>query len=353
MTSSQIWPNTYITLVADPGIGKSRIIHAARDYAAKLKEKIILSPTSMSFASLVDQLSRAKRNVLRADPAHLDEDKYNAMYICVDELGTLITKYENETIDGLSYFYDGRVYGQTRRTGDLSITIQNPLLSIMFGVTPQNLLSTLPDRAWGQGFMSRMVMVYSNERIIGDDFAEMKPTFSDDLFHDLEIIAGLYGQFQVTEDYKRSMLQWLEAGELPVPGHPKLLHYTTRRKMHIYKLSMISSVDRSNSLILTVEDFNRAFDWLIAAEQHMPDIFKAGVANADAMAMDEIVHFMKISDRGSGISESQIVRFALARVPHNSILRIVDILERSGQIHMVNKDKRSGLRHFKILYSND
>lgn len=348
-TSSPIYPNLYTTLVADPGIGKSRIIWAARDYAAKL-EKFPIAPTSMSFASLVDRLHAAKREVTRTDPKLLDGDKYNYMYICVDEFGTLISKYDNETIDGLSYFYDGRTYEQTRRTGDLHIKIERPLLSIIFGVTPQNLMSTLPERAWGQGFMSRMLMIFSNERIIGNDFAEMKPTFSEDLFHDLEIISRLYGQFEATTEFKDTMHQWISSGELPVPGHPKLLHYATRRKVHLYKLAMISSVDRSNSLILTAADFNRAMDWLIAAECHMADIFKAGIANADAMAMDEIIHYLKISDRGKGISEQEINRFAQARIPLTSILRIVDVLERSGQIVMIRKDLRSGLRHFKILY---
>ena len=70
-------------------------------------------------------------------------------------------------------------------------------------------------------------------------------------------------------------------GEPPVPDHPKLIHYITRRRTHLYKLSMVASIDRSNALSLTQDDFNKALGWLIEAELTMPDIFKAGSTSVD------------------------------------------------------------------------
>ena len=302
----------------------------------------------MTFAALVDRLSKSGRTITRIENGAALEHKYNSMYICVDEIGAFISKYDNEMVDGLSAFYDNIPYGKERVTGEVKIKIKSPLLNVLLGTTPQNLMDLMPEKAWGQGFTSRLIMVFSDERTIADDFNPDIVTKSDNLAHDLTIISNLYGQFLVTKEYAAAVLNWAQLGFLPVPAHPKLYHYASRRKTHLYKLSMISAIDRGNSLIVTVDDFNRAMGWLLSAEATMPDIFKAGVANADASAIEDILHFMKISDRDTGVGEQAITRFAQARVPLHSITRIVEILERSGQIYIVRCDRRTGFRYFRL-----
>ena len=43
---------------------------------------------------------------------------------------------------------------------------------------------------------------------------------------------------------------------------PKLKHYCARRLLHVLKLSMVASIDRSSSLVLDRQDFERAKGWL-------------------------------------------------------------------------------------------
>jgi len=268
------------------------------------------------------------------------------MYICADELGAFIHKYDNEMIDGLSAFYDPDPYQQVRRTSELKIKIKSPQLNILCGTTPQNLSDLMPEKAWGQGFTSRLIMVFSDERIIGDDFAPTEARRSDDLEHDINIINGLIGGFEVTEAYRECVNNWRALGEPDTPTHPKLLHYNTRRRTHLYKLSMISAIDRSNSLILTRDDFNRALGWMLEAETTMPEIFKAGATNADGQAMEEMLYFIKINDRGHGVSEQKLTRFASDRIPIHSVFRAIDLMERSGQIYVLGTDKITKLRYF-------
>ena len=87
--------------------------------------------------------------------------------------------------------------------------------------------------------------------------------------------------------------------------------------------------------------------WITEAEAFMPDIFKAGATNTDGMAIEEILHHIMVADRGRGVSEQKITQFASARVPFHSILRIIEIMERSGQIDCIGRDKLTGLRYFK------
>jgi hypothetical protein len=341
-TSRPLHPNMYVFLIAHPGVGKTRIISEGRHLASKLEE-LYLSPVSMTFASLVDALAQSKRSIVRVPEGELC---YNSMYITADELGAFMHKYESEMIDGLSHFYDPTPYKQTRRTNEINIQINSPQLNILAGSTPQNLTGFMPDKAWGQGFTSRIIMVFSDERLIVDDFADFGPARTDDLVHDLKIINNLYGQFNVSQGYKDAVNNWRAMGEPPTPNHPKLVHYITRRRVHVYKLSMIASINRDSSLFLEEQDFLQAISWLTEAEVHMEDIFKAGATNADSAAMDEIHHFVLVNDLGSGVSELRIMHFAQERIPITSILRVIDVMEKTGQLRLHHVDKKSAHRYY-------
>lgn len=275
------------------------------------------------------------------------------MMIAADELGTFIHKYDKEMADGLSAFYDPVPYGHERRGGDIKIKIKSPQLNIICGSTPSNLIELMPEGAWGQGLTSRIIMVFSDERIVGDDFAQVTKNLSQELLHDLKLINGLSGEFRVTEEYRNCINNWRQLGEPPQPNHPKLLHYNSRRKVHLYKLSMVAAIDKSNDLLLTKEDFNCAMGWLLEAEQWMPEIFKAGATGADGKAMDEIYHFILVGGGAKGLLETKIVNFARERIPAHSVMRVLEIMERSGMIQAVSKDDRTGLRHFTALASAD
>lgn len=274
--------------------------------------------------------------------------EYNSLMIAADELGTFIHKYDKEMVDGLSAFYDPDPYGQSRRGKDIRIKIKSPQLNILCGSTPSNLMELMPEGAWGQGFTSRIIMVFSDERPIGDDFAVITRELSQELLHDLKIINGLVGEFKVTEDYRNLVNLWRAEGEAPAPSHPKLIHYNTRRRVHLYKLSMVASLDKSNSLLLTREDFNTAMNWLTQAETQMPDIFKAGVPNSDAEAMNEIQHYVLINDAlGVGLPEYKIVNFAKDKVPSYSVMRVIEIMVRGGMLLEAGQDRRTAQKLYK------
>lgn len=294
---------------------------------------------------MVDALVKAKRAIVCLPDPPLE---YNSMFITADELTAFMHKYDDEAVGMMSAFYDNDVYAQHRRGNDLKIKIKRPQLNIISGTTPANLIKFLPENSWEQGFTSRIIMVFSDERTIGDDFAGHTPHLDEDLTHDLKSIYNLMGKFEVTQEYKDAVGDWRQLGEPPIPSHPKLIHYASRRRVHLYKLSMVSAVDRSDVLLLTKADFNRAMGWLLEAEAAMPDIFKAGAGNADAQAMDEIFHYVRTlsGPKLLPVPEFKIVKFARERIPMHSVLRVIEIMEKSGQLVMTGFDKRLGQRMF-------
>lgn len=342
MTSSPLYPNLYVFIVGNPGVGKNRIMRVAKRYLNEIPE-FYFAPTSLTGAALVDTLAISKRFIARLPEPPIE---YNCTTITAEELTAFMHKYDDEMVGLLSAFYDPDPYAQSRRGKDIKIKIDKPMVNLISGTTPSNLVALMPETAWDQGFTSRVILVHSDERIIGDDFAGNSVEMSEDLKHDIKMIGALSGQFSVTAEYRDKVNFWREKGEPPTVNHPKLLHYKTRRRVHLYKLSMVSAADRGDVLLLTAADFDRALNWLVEAETFMPDIFTSGSTGTDARALDEIQHYMKAADRGNGVPEHMIVNFARTRIPLNTIWRVIETMVASGMIENVGQDK-FGKRWFK------
>jgi len=333
-TSSAMYPNLYVFLVGHPGVGKTRTIRAVRTYAAEV-ENFHLAPTSVTAASLVDALVDCKRVIInKSGPVD-----YNTMMFTADEMGAFMHKWEDDFVALLSTFYDVDLYTQHRRGKEIRILIKRPQLSLLCGTTPANLLKFIPEGAWDQGFTSRCLMVFSDDRLRIDIWNARPGAIDKDLVHDLRLINNLYGQFNATADYQKLVDSWRDSDYHPVPSHPKLIHYNTRRLAHLFKLSMISSVDKGDSLTLTKHDFDRAYEWLTQAEALMPDVFKAGAPGADAKAMEEIQHYVATIDKGKGVPEYMIMQFAKDRVPLHSLDRLMRAMEGSRMIVQVGTDR--------------
>ena len=156
------------------------------------------------------------------------------------------------------------------------------------------------------------------------------------MIHDLKVIYSLQGEFTTTQGYRQRVADWRAGSENPKPTHPKLAHYNTRRRAHLYKLSMVSAVDRGNELVLDAEDYQTALGWLTEAELNMPQIFEAGSATVDARAIDEIVDFIR--RQGKPVPHHRLVRETAQRVPSHAVLKVMEIMWLSGRLK-IDKDK--------------
>lgn len=345
-TSSPMYPNLYTFLAGPPGVGKSRIIDVARDLIDFLPDPYI-APTSVNAASIIDAISECKRSlsITTSSPSGpiTTSHEYNSMAILVGEFGTFMSQYDDDLMAILTDFYNVRPYGQRRRGGQLKITIPRPQLNILIGTTPSNLMKFMPENAWGQGFASRILFIYSDQKDIVDDFAPRPDIITTDLIHDLGIINRLVGQFSVTPEYQSDVNRWREADENhpAKPTHPRLQHYNSRRKEHLYRLSMVSAIDRGDHLILDHNDFVRGLGWLIEAEQFMPRIFD-GSGSADSAVMDEVWHLVH---RSGPLGEGQIIRYIRQRVPAFAVAKILEVMVQSSMLKVLATN-RQGVRTF-------
>lgn len=341
----------YIIILGSAGTGKSVALKSARSLLTEIEDVggtngIHIAPTSMTMAALADELNDAKRIILR--PGHNPPAvEYNALTIHISEFSSFMHEYDKELMGGLTDIWDGGIYSQRRRGGGLKIKIENPQLNIFAASTPSNFVEFMPERAWDQGFASRMIMIYSGERPFTDIFAEQeipegKRELRDLLINDLHVMDGLYGKMVFSPEAVAAFREWREHGEKPVPDHPKLVDYCTRRTAHLIKLCMVSSVSSGDNKVISAEDFDRAKHWLLGAELTMPDVFRAGRGGGDSKAMDEAWHFIMItySKRGKKpVPEHELVHFVRERVPSQAVIRVIDIMERDGTLKATYSSK--------------
>ena len=337
-----LYPNLYTFLIGQPGIGKSRAIMAASGIAREALPEMFFGSTSMTRASLSDHMNEAKRFIANIPFAPIE---YHSLVIVADEFSVLMDQYDTALTAAFVEFYDCNPYSEGRRVANIRIKVQRPQLTMLCGSTPSNLLQTLKEYVWDQGLMSRVILVYSEDHPLIDIFENPPKGKPEALLHDLKLINLVMGEFSHTDAFKDTITKWRTLGQVPVPEHPKLRHYCTRRFAHMLKLCMVSCVDRDGKMVLDVVDFNRAMNWLVEAELAMPSIFQTGTVSADSRVMDEIAYFVK--KHRDGVGEHKVINFARTKVQAHVIRSLLENMQASRMIVCKAVD-RQGLRVFTV-----
>lgn len=331
-----LYPNQYIVLVGSPGTGKTVLTSEVYSFWDALRSEddkaFYLAASSVSAQSLLDEVNDAKRSV--TPPGGAAPVEFNTCAVCLNELSTFLADYENIFTSVLQELYDVKPIGERKRTAGRNYRIKRPQLNLLAGCTPSYLASNLPEAAWDQGFLARSTLIYSGAELNTDDVFEIPASqdrLRDALLKEFKHIYTLYGECNF-EPARKLIHNWLLEGAPPVPEHPKLLHYNTRRQAHLIKLCIIACVADGDSLIVTPEHFRTALGWLLNAEHYMSEMFKALVVGATRSAIDQVWYEVaKIwAKEQKPIAEQRIIQLLLQVVDAPSVMRVFDAMKRAG-----------------------
>src|SRR5205085_12062220 len=165
---------------------------------------------------------------------------------------------------------------RTRTHGE--VTLEAPYCSILTGAQPAFLATTMPEQAWGMGFMSRSIMVFDapRDRRSMFELRDTDPVLQANLIADLKAIKDIHGWMTWTREAEALYDEWwVEAGGQPVPAAKRLaMGYNSRRELHMAKLAMITSISRREDLVVTEQDVADAIGTLLHFESKMGNIFQ-------------------------------------------------------------------------------
>ena len=336
-----LYPNMFILLVANPGVGKDQAIDPGRDlWAATGKLKV--APVSMSHKGLLDEL---------ADPSsqknYVDKTgewiKYHSLLIAVPELGVILPKHDLGQLSLFNELFECKnIFEERIRGAGVLLSIERPHVHLIAGTQPKYMQELFPEAAFGMGFTARVILVYAGSPVKSSLFNE-RPSHSTlytHLLQDLRQIADLRGQFRFTSEAAAAIESWhMEGADEDKPTHSKLIHYNARRVVHVLKLCQVHSVSRGDDLVITLEDFEWAKKLLLYTEAAMPEIFKEMASGGQLDQLEEAFHHLIRLYHISGkkpVPEHKLVHFLSARVPANQISYLIETMLRANMIREVS-----------------
>jgi len=207
-----------------------------------------------------DPLDEARGFVSSADKHHI--------MVTATELSRFIGQNNFQMLDFLGVMWDGEDY-EYQTKGGLTV-LRNPLINLLACTTPTSLNVAMPPAAGGQGFLSRMILVYGSRKY------KLVPTPEEPDPEVVLKVKGLYnrvymevaGEFIETDEaraFRESLYDWkLEIND------PRFGYYHERRQDHLFKLGMAIAACRVDQTIVK-EDFELAHKILRATERGMPD----------------------------------------------------------------------------------
>lgn len=297
-----VFANQYIALVGTPGTRKSTALGIMKrqlkkatgvrfapadtagqrqglteamrgsDAAKEYLDSVEVSIADDSFAALtLGELAQISN--IPPDPSETTEsfvsaaDKHHIMVVAT-ELSRFIGQNNFQMLDFLTTMWDGDDYEYQTKGG--LISLKNPLINILAATTPTSINHSLPPAAGGQGFLSRMILVYGSRKHKQvprpsdpdpDSIDAVKSGFNRAYFE----LGGPFDETKEARDYCIGLYDFA-----PEITDPRFGYYFERRQDHLIKLAMALAASRASATIVK-DDYEEAHKILRATERGMPD----------------------------------------------------------------------------------
>lgn len=301
--------NMYVLLVSAPGRArKGAALRTSKNILKEAQPPVNFATESGSHEALVSLFEGI------TNPAHQSLTLYSM------ELGTLMATNAAGMIDFLTDIYDGNPdWSRNTKKNSLQV-IKHPWLGIFSGTTPRWLGEHLGLMAVEGGLIARMILVFSDERLLENSWPELSPEMESlrkDLVHDLSIICTLEGEFKFDGGKTGDAFRWydlwyrdktsildqdfpIEKGwvsRFPRIPDPRTASYYDRKHIHILKVAMALSLSYKDELLLTLQDLERA---LVLLDKTEPGMYLAMNAVGKSDTANELSYiYSQIKDAGT------------------------------------------------------
>lgn len=337
---ARLYPNQFVILAGAPAAGKGVSLGESRRLLGAMSGvgEIYLGPDNPTPASMMDEIAKAEKPA----PMGMGVMSYSPITILSREFASMISKYDKDYAANLADLYDNPLTFSAPRRSSKSLVLQAPTINIIAAATPDTLMDTIPEQAWGQGLTSRIIFVYGlAPNYYRDPFRKRMDTDFADLQKLLRAYYNeIHGEFIWEVDAQDLHRYWInEGGQKPKPDYGRLANYVGRRAEHLQKLAMVSAVSAGHGCCVTLKDYTRAQEWLFAAEKVMPDMFRAMSAKSDSQIITDMHHWMyttwgnmKQDEKSKGVHERRIYLYLQDRVPNEKIGPLIKTMESSGRM---------------------
>lgn len=276
-----VFPNMYVMLIGDPGTRKSTAIKLSKKllgssgydkFAATRtsKEKFLLDLEGIEddTGKIVDT-NKAMSNLFGDDFVAGDPRE---VFVVADEFNEFVGSGNLEFLSLLGSLWDwddpSQPFKQRLKTSR-SVNIFQPTISILAGNTHAGFSEAFPPQSIGQGFLSRLLLIYGEHsgikiaRPVSPD-EKLKADLAQCL---VDIKTKVTGE-AIISNRANGMLETIYRTYEGIDD-VRFRHYTTRRHTHLIKLCLLVSAANLRTEI-TAEDVLFANTLLTFTEHRMP-----------------------------------------------------------------------------------
>jgi hypothetical protein len=374
------YANMFVFLIGDSGTKKTTALNVAKPLV--VASEINRMPTRLTPEDFYHRMK--SQAAIYCNEDDLDEVlcKQTATSVFASELSVFFAGDIDSFVQSLTDIFDCRIDGDPWHYSTLhnsEASMDNNWLNMLACTTPKYILKSLPSHARDEGFLGRVIMVYAKPvRIksglpIGmalkagllDTEGEYKglsekswkayrANMKDKLTEDLKQVKLLCGEMNATREALIAFNQWFNLSEEAIYNDKLLVKrdtfggYLTRRSVFLRKLMILFSVARGNSLVITIEDFNRARDLINETEKYMSNVFIGAISDVDIReaTLDILKYMWNLSESGKLISKMNLLNHFMLKIDIDMIEKVVDQLSKLEHIKIQNMDTSTG----DILY---
>lgn len=324
-------PNLYTSMVGGPSAGKSQAVRGIRDVLLKAGTFKVI-PASTTRAATEDYIKDNTNQRLAQDGTPTISSECIGLS---DEMHGILPDQDLGHLTLYNQLYDSPEIHSARTRMHGEIRLERPYCAIFTGAQPGFLATTMPEQAWGMGFMSRTIMVWDVMKERRSAFATPEPNFAllAKLIADAKSLTKLSGWFTWTQQAKGLYEEWwIKNAGAPVPRAKRLtMGYNGRRDMHFMKLAMCMSLSESSELVITEAHAMAALKLLLETESRMGHIFAEMSNSGSTIALAELIDLVKANAAANRATpEAEIVHHLLQRFPATQVMALVENLITSG-----------------------
>lgn len=361
--SGRIFPNQYVMLIGNPGARKSAAIKISRrvlstagysTFAAEktTKEKFLLDlegaddePQSGKYLPRNSSRTLSANDVLKSLEFGSNDSDHDGIpreiFITADEFNEFAGSGNLDFLSMLGQLWDWDDESATykhRFKNSKSISIYQPTISLLSGNTHAGFQLAFPAAAIGQGFLSRLILVYSEpsgRKITFPTVPDERIAVAlDSKIH--QVMENVQGPATFTPKAKQALdviyRTWKELEDY------RFKSYSTRRQTHLYKLCLIVTAMRVSTEI-DLEDVVLANTILSWTEKDMDKALGEYGKSRNAEAVQTIMSALYSSSEPLGYDKL----FALVRRDLEDKTKLPEImsgLQAAGKVQFIEKIKK-------------
>lgn len=248
--AARIFPNQYVMLIGDPGARKSTAIKMARKLisSAGYKSFAATKTTKEKFLLDLEGVEEASDEVISSSKVMENlfgescNDEPKEVFIVADEFNDFMRCNDLEFHSMLGALWDWddeTLHYEQRLKNSRSVKIFQPTITLLGGNTHTGFAEMFPPQAIGQGFLSRMLLIYaeqSNRKIAWptQPSAEQHKVLIEQV-HKIKVV--MQGPLEFTDQAKAMLTTLYNTYE--GFADVRFTSYFTRRYTHLLKLCII------------------------------------------------------------------------------------------------------------------